>query len=113
MLLQASIHVTNTMQSIPKLIITEEVYDGLQDKNRLEDYLPSKLISPVIVHACTNIFAAPKSRVLLSSSFPAFTYINANYIKVWEPYKLCRYNLFRNYRCFVYNLCTYVFVYSS
>ena len=35
------------------------------------------------MHQC--IFdTAPDSRVLLSSSFPESTYINANYVKVWK-----------------------------
>ncbi|XP_065911365.1 uncharacterized protein [Dysidea avara] len=54
-------------ESIPKLIITETVYVGIQDKNRVDGYLPT-----------------PDSRVLLSSSFPQSTYINANYVKGYE-----------------------------
>ena len=33
---------TKLLQSIPKLIITESVYVGIQDKNRVDGYLPSK-----------------------------------------------------------------------
>ena len=37
---------------------------------------------------------APDSRVLLSSSFPQSTYINANYIKVWKAlYCVCICNM--------------------
>ncbi|XP_065894158.1 mucin-2-like isoform X2 [Dysidea avara] len=54
-------------ESIPKLIITETVYVGIQDKNRVDGYLPT-----------------PDSRILLSASFPESTYINANYIKGYE-----------------------------
>ena len=37
------------VQSIPTLIITERVYIGIRDKNRLEGYLPSKLDNECIM----------------------------------------------------------------
>ena len=72
-------------------MITEAAYDGVQDKNRLGGYLPSECTTPI---ACTNaIVPAPDSRVLLLSSIPESTYINANYIKVWNvdlrPVHIC------------------------
>ncbi|XP_065911368.1 uncharacterized protein [Dysidea avara] len=57
----------NEFESIPQLIITEAAYVGIQAKNRLGGYLPT-----------------PDSRVVLLSSVPESTYINANYI---EGYK--------------------------
>ena len=76
------------------MIITERVYAGIQDKNRLEGYLPSK----IIICSCfiqayayqTTFCTDPDSRVLLSSSFPESTYINANYVKVR---KVIQYNI--------------------
>jgi len=67
------------------MIVTEAAYAGMQNKNRMESYVPSKLMLVFVTSVCTMCACtclAAHSRVLLLSSLPESTYINANYIKV-------------------------------